>query len=249
MQTEQDKASLQKQLNEFMSEQEEWSGYYCRDLGGLKWVYTGDADTRCFEVYVTGTNIHYHITDASALRFHMRYSRTIEQFKQQFNEDWGIQDNEEQDQVITVNKYTQAAYKALKENHEQFCKMFERTKVDGVFVKEANLQEQLDGFTSNIPRLVTLITKWFHDRNIIEGSTSKDQFHKLIQECGELSDNLCKGNCIKDDIGDIFVVLVGLCEMQGLTLEDCINVAYNDIKDRKGKMIDGVFVKETDLNQ
>jgi hypothetical protein len=30
-------------------------------------------------------------------------------------------------------------------------------------------------------------------------------------------------------------------------MEECLEVAYNDIKDRKGKMIDGVFVKESDL--
>lgn len=98
-----------------------------------------------------------------------------------------------------------------------------------------------------LPSLIGLVTKWFYDRNLIEGSTSKDQFHKLIQECAELSDNLCKGRDVRDDIGDVLVVLIGMCEQQELDLQECLETAYNDIKDRKGKMIDGVFVKEADL--
>ena len=33
----------------------------------------------------------------------------------------------------------------------------------------------------------------------------------------------------------------------GTTLEACLEIAWNEIKDRKGKMVDGVFVKEEDL--
>ena len=52
-----------------------------------------------------------------------------------------------------------------------------------------------------------LIGQWHKDRNLIDGSTDKDQYMKLIQEAGELSDSLCKGKDIKDDIGDMMVVL------------------------------------------
>ena len=45
------------------------------------------------------------------------------------------------------------------------------------------------------------IRAWHHDRNLIDGSTDKDQYLKLIQEAGELSDNICKGRDIADDIG------------------------------------------------
>ena len=91
-----------------------------------------------------------------------------------------------------------------------------------------------------------LIGQWHRDRNLIDGSTDKDQYMKLIQEAGELSDSLCKGKDIKDDIGDIMVVLINIMVRNNLTMQDCLAVAYEDIKDRKGKMIDGVFVKEGD---
>ena len=92
-----------------------------------------------------------------------------------------------------------------------------------------------------------LIGQWHRDRNLIDGATDKDQYMKLIQEAGELSDNICKGKDIRDDIGDMMVVLINIMVRNGLTMEECLAVAYDDIKDRKGKMIDGVFVKESDL--
>ncbi len=91
-----------------------------------------------------------------------------------------------------------------------------------------------------------LIAQWHRDRNLIEGSTDKDQYMKLIQEAGELSDSLCKGKDIRDDIGDIMVVLINIMVRNDLTMNECLEVAYGDIKDRKGKMVDGIFVKEGD---
>ena len=91
------------------------------------------------------------------------------------------------------------------------------------------------------------IRKWHRDRNLIDGATDKDQLAKLIQEMGELSDNICKGKDIRDDIGDMMVVLINIMTRNGLTMEECLSVAYNDIKDRKGMMVDGVFIKESDL--
>tara|TARA_B100001564_G_C20323589_1_gene526902 strand:- start:128 stop:430 length:303 start_codon:yes stop_codon:yes gene_type:complete len=91
-----------------------------------------------------------------------------------------------------------------------------------------------------------LIGQWHKDRNLIDGSTDKDQYMKLIQEAGELSDSLCKGKDIRDDVGDIMVVLINIMVRNNLTIEECLSVAYADIKDRRGKMIDGIFIKEGD---
>ena len=69
---------------------------------------------------------------------------------------------------------------------------------------------------------------------------------KLLQEVGELSDSLCKGKDFRDDVGDIMVVLINILVRNGVTIDECLEIAYNDIKDRKGKMVDGVFIKEGD---
>ena len=92
--------------------------------------------------------------------------------------------------------------------------------------------------------LIQKIGQWHHDRNLIDGATDKDQVCKLIQEVGELSDNVCKGNDVADDIGDCIVVLINIAIRNNLTIDKCLEVAYNDIKDRKGKMVDGIFIKE-----
>ena len=94
--------------------------------------------------------------------------------------------------------------------------------------------------------LINKVAQWHHDRNLNEGATDKDQYCKLIQEAGELSDSICKGKDVKDDIGDMIVVLINIAERNNVTIEECLENAWNDIKDRKGRMIDGIFVKEGD---
>ena len=98
--------------------------------------------------------------------------------------------------------------------------------------------------TSALLTWIKNIKSWHYARNLIEGASDKDQVCKLIQEVGELSDNVCKGKDIRDDIGDIIVVLINIAERNGLSITECVAQAYDDIKDRKGKMVDGIFIKE-----
>ena len=88
------------------------------------------------------------------------------------------------------------------------------------------------------------IIDWHNARNLIEGSTDHQQFEKLLEEVEELRVNIEHSQDFSDDVGDILVVLINLCERHNLTLTDCMNVAYNDIKYRTGKMVDGLFVKD-----
>lgn len=96
--------------------------------------------------------------------------------------------------------------------------------------------------------LTGLIEKWAIDRNLHTADPNK-QALKLGEEFGELCEGLAKGNIdlTKDAIGDMYVVLTILSMQLGVNIEECIEQAYDEIKDRKGKMIDGVFVKEEDL--
>ncbi len=91
-----------------------------------------------------------------------------------------------------------------------------------------------------------LIRQWAEDRNLIEGSDPKSQFVKLIEEAGELANAIGKKNDIEfaDAIGDMFVVLTILAAQNGMKIEDCIDGAWQEIKDRKGKMVDGIFLKD-----
>ena len=100
--------------------------------------------------------------------------------------------------------------------------------------------------TAELNLLINKVIRWHYDRNLIDGSSDKDQVLKLAQELGELSDSVCKGKDIQDDIGDMLVVMLNITERNGVSLSRCLEQAYKDIKDRKGRMIDGIFVKEDD---
>lgn len=91
-----------------------------------------------------------------------------------------------------------------------------------------------------------LIIDWADDRNLIEGSTTQAQMLKLTEEMGELAAAVARGNIdgIVDSIGDMVVVLTIIAAQNETDLRYCARQAYEEIKDRKGRMVDGVFVKE-----
>lgn len=93
------------------------------------------------------------------------------------------------------------------------------------------------------------IRSWAHDRNLIAGGTPQAQLNKLMEEIGELAHGVNKNRNaeVMDGIGDAVVVMTIMAAQYGFTIEQCIEVAYDEIKDRKGRMIGGIFVKEADL--
>lgn len=94
------------------------------------------------------------------------------------------------------------------------------------------------------------IRQWSTDRNLHDADPIKQSL-KLGEETGELFEGLAKGDdaLIKDAIGDIYVVLTIMSQQLGFTIEECIEIAYDEIKDRRGKLVDGVFIKEEDLDE
>ena len=76
---------------------------------------------------------------------------------------------------------------------------------------------------------------------------TKTQYIKLLEESGELARAILKNDKPEfiDAIGDMVVVLTNLAALEGLKIEDCVTSAYSVIASRKGKMINGTFVKET----
>jgi hypothetical protein len=91
------------------------------------------------------------------------------------------------------------------------------------------------------------ILNWAHDRGIMQHSNPQAQCMKSMSELGELADNLIKGRDTRDDYGDIVVTLILGMRMQGFTLQETLEHAWDEIKDRRGHMTaEGAFVKEQD---
>lgn len=113
-------------------------------------------------------------------------------------------------------------------------------------MKDLNLKGNMQEMT-----VFDKIESWASDRNLINGSDPVKQTVKLMEEVGELSSGVCRNklNIIEDSIGDSIVVLTILAKQYGLDVMTCVEKAYDTIKDRKGKMVNGVFIKEEDLTK
>lgn len=103
---------------------------------------------------------------------------------------------------------------------------------------------------SDAPAWSERVVSWAYDRNLINGSDPKSQLAKLVEELGELASGICKQDreLAKDSIGDCAVVLCIIAEQLQMDFDECCEHAWSEIKDRKGRMVDGVFVKEEDLD-
>ena len=92
-----------------------------------------------------------------------------------------------------------------------------------------------------------LIREWAENRGLYSKGDAKTQYIKLQEEAGELAQAIFKDDQpeVIDAIGDMVVVLTNLAHLRGVSIEHCIESAYNVINKRKGSMVNGTFVKET----
>lgn len=102
---------------------------------------------------------------------------------------------------------------------------------------------------NTLDQLVAQVEAWSVDKNLHNGNPDR-QALKFYEEAGEIAAALSRGqmDALKDGIGDTVVTLIILAQQQGWTLEECLQYAYDEIKNRKGKTINGTFVKDSDLN-
>ena len=91
-----------------------------------------------------------------------------------------------------------------------------------------------------------LIRIWANDRGLYDGGDPKTQALKLVEEVGETCRAILKEDAPEmiDGIGDCVVVLTNLAELIGTPIEECIDRAYNEIKGRTGKMVNGTYKKD-----
>ena len=96
--------------------------------------------------------------------------------------------------------------------------------------------------------LVKLVEEWAKEKRLDKAEPEK-QMLKVIEEVGEVGAALSRNNenDLRDGIGDMVVTLIILAMQNNMDLYECLNQAYSEIKNRQGKMVNGVFVKEADL--
>ena len=122
----------------------------------------------------------------------------------------------------------------------------------------------------NFEELQKIIEQWAKDKSLLHAENADKQFMKFIEEVFEFKveldfykyfksfkhtnievdysiETVDKYNKLQLEMGDIFVTLIVLCRQIGIEPTRCLDMAYEKIKDRTGKTINGVFVKEEDL--
>lgn len=119
-----------------------------------------------------------------------------------------------------------------------------------------NIEEEKD---MKFEELKTKVEEWANDKDLLHSENSDKQFMKFIEEVFEFKSemdliHILGGNELNShdmmlEMGDIFVTLIILCEQLEIDSVLCLEMAYNKIKFRRGKTIDGKFVKEEDLKK
>lgn len=132
-------------------------------------------------------------------------------------------------------------------------------------IKGSNAKKLAEYFNVSIPYLlgydtdntltdlIAKINEWADERNLKQADP-KIQWMRITEEVGEIRDVLLKPTkftdpqmALKDAVGDTLVTIIVLAHQLNLDVTECLNIAYEEIKNRKGKMINGTFVKEDDL--
>ena len=111
--------------------------------------------------------------------------------------------------------------------------------------------QDLENLNMKYEELQKKVIQLAKDRNILENSTAIKQIHKTREEDYEtlralrdLEDGRASMLDVADGIGDMLVSIILLANIVGLDSVDCLEDAYEEIKNRKGKMVNGFFVKE-----
>ena len=104
--------------------------------------------------------------------------------------------------------------------------------------------DYLDG--ASFDGLIESVRLWAEDKDLVKIENVNRQMLKVVEEIGETAASIARGdkNLVKDGIGDSFVTLIILSYQLGIEPYDCLEAAWSEIMDRKGKTVDGVFIKE-----
>lgn len=107
--------------------------------------------------------------------------------------------------------------------------------------------------------LKELVLEWAKDKDLLHEENAEKQFMKFIEEVFEFKSEMdvyfdgaetlksLNKEYMEDEMGDIFVTLIVLCNQLGIDCVECLEMAYEKISKRKGKTVNGLFIKEEDL--
>lgn len=142
-------------------------------------------------------------------------------------------------------------FEITKENIDWIASKAQRSMFsdDKSYIYNKAFAEHLETLSKQNVEVFDNIRQWAQTRGLYDKGDVKTQYVKLMEEAGELAQSIIKNDDVEfiDAIGDIVVVLTNLAHLGGVKIEDCIDSAYDEISNRKGKMVNGSFVKQESL--
>ncbi len=129
---------------------------------------------------------------------------------------------------------------------------YSEEKVNSLLEEYHEISNSCWGNSITVEELEQKVIQWAKDRGIYNGSTELSRFDKLLEEASQLLEEIQstedkKVKNIKLEAGVIIVTLINVLYPYGLDLKTCLEAAYEKIKNRKGRMENGVFVKEIEV--
>lgn len=117
------------------------------------------------------------------------------------------------------------------------------------FAEHPRIKGELNNKTKRMDSIIDLemnVVEWAHQRNLVKRENASKQMLKVMEEVGELASAIAKENeeATIDAIGDVLVTIIILSAQLELSPWECLESAYEEIRNRKGKTVDGVFIKE-----
>ena len=146
-----------------------------------------------------------------------------------------------------INKNLKQAKANAKKNTNDMLEQIEAMKAELIsHSKVVNSREMYQDLEVKEEDRFQKIRDWADERGLYDKGDTKTQFCKLMEEAGELGRAILKDDDMEfvDAIGDMVVVLTNMAMLGGTSIETCIDAAYDEIKSRKGKMVNGTFVKD-----
>lgn len=121
--------------------------------------------------------------------------------------------------------------------------------------------------TMNFEELKTKVEQWAKEKDLLHEENANKQFMKFIEEVFEFKSEFDYLERMDEDpseiysdyeqietqenmqleLGDVMVTLIVLSKQLDIDIVECLNMAYDKISKRKGKTVNGLFIKEEDL--
>ena len=158
-----------------------------------------------------------------------------------------------QEELASELGITKRGYQRIENEEVQIKPQKLKVLADYFGVSEGYILGYSTRSRSGIAELIDKVNDWADERNLKQADPNI-QWMRVTEEVGEIRDVLLKPTkftepqaALKDAIGDTLVTIIVLAHQLDLDVTECLGIAYDEIKNRKGKMINGTFVKEDDL--